>query len=524
MQGLSAVRQDASAQALEPVLGKHWVLNAWQALTAMAIACSFLVYSYCPLNPSEIWTHVGQGAWNIKQGQLATNDPMLALADGMQWTNSSWLAQLALAATHQNAGAEGLSALFAVLATLIGISWFVLYRRITGRTELAIVGWFVWTAASFPIISRFGPQLFGALCLAVLLNLIYLRPLCWAKYLLCGLLFVLWANLHISFVVGLIVLTAYFLGQAIDVFRRTGTLTATLRNPRVKRWLILVDVAALCSLINPYGMHLWLKVLRLPQLMDSAEMWQPLVLHSYSGVLFAMTLLAIVSAVRLNTTPMKGREILLVCCLAMLAALHRPLMVWYVPIVLFVLLPRFARVLPPLHRDFGKTERPLSAVDFRYSLITALAIWTVFALSPVSNPVLGGKPRTELHLYGKSTPLSAAEYLKHTPTEKLIWAPIWWSGWLKTHADVNPFATHQLENLPTLARRDYWRIAHTESGWSRVLDRYGVHALVIDRARQAALERAAKKLKQWHVAFQDEQCIIVVRNQSTSGHTHATGS
>ena len=54
MQGISAVRQDSSAQVLEPVLGKRWVLNAWQALTAMAIACSFLIYSFCPLNPSEI--------------------------------------------------------------------------------------------------------------------------------------------------------------------------------------------------------------------------------------------------------------------------------------------------------------------------------------------------------------------------------------------------------------------------------------------------------------------------------------
>ena len=517
MQGISAVRQDSSAQVLEPVLGKRWVLNAWQALTAMAIACSFLIYSYCPLNPSEIWTHVGQGVWNLENTQLSTSDPMLSLADGMPWTNDKWLSQVILAAAYKNAGAEGLSALFAVLATTIGVSWFVLFRRITGRIDLAVAGWMTWTVATFPSMSRFGPIVFGSLCLALLMNLICFRPYRSTKYIICGLLFVVWANLHTSFLVGIIVLLAFFLGQAIDVHRRTHSLSKTFRNTKVKRWLVLFEVAAVCSLINPYGFGLWLKVFNLPQQMNAAEMWRPLILHSFSGMLFATSLLAVVIAVRTSTTPIKGREALLVICFALLAGLHQPLMVWYVPMVLFVVLPRFARVLPHSRHAKGKVERPLSAVDFRYSLITALAIWTVFALSPVSNPVLGGKPRTEPQLLGKMTPLGAAEYFEQTPTHELVWAPVWWSGWLKTHANVSPFATHQLENLPQLALRDYWRIAHTESGWSRILDRYGVHALVIDRERQAPLEKAAKKLDGWHVAFEDEQCVVVVRHQTTSG-------
>ena len=524
MQGLSAVRQDSSAQVLEPVLGKRWVLNAWQALTAMAIAASFLIYSYSPLNPAEIWTHVGQGAWNIENARLSSNDPMLSLADGMPLTNDKWLSQVALAATYKHSGAEGLSALFAVLATSIGVGWFVLFQRMTGRVPLAIGGWLVWTIATFPSMAKFGPMVFGSFCFVVLMHLICFRPHHWTKYVLCGLLFTLWANLHVSFVIGIIVLMAYFLGQLIDVHRRTRSIAKSFRNSRVKRWLILVEVAAICTLINPYGVGLWFKAVSMPAQLDAGDMWRPLILHSFSGTLFATSLLAVAVAIRTNTTPIKGREALLVICFAIMAGLHQPLMVWYIPIVLLVVLPRLVRLVPHSRQSAGKVDKPLSAVDFRYSLITALAIWTVFALSPVSNPVLGGKPRTKEHIYGKNTPLAAAEYFKQTPTEGLVWAPIWWSGWLKTHANVNPFATHQLENLPALARRDYWKIAHTESGWSRVMDRYGVHVLVIDRAHQAPFEKAARKLKGWSVAFENDQCVIVVRNQPTSGSPNAQRS
>ena len=190
MQGISAVRQETTTQALEPVLGRRWVLNAWQALTVTAIACSFLIYSYCPLNPAEIWTHVGQGVWSVENRQLATNDPMLSLAEGMPWTNDNWLSQVILAVAYLKAGATGLSALFAILATSVGICWFTLFQRITGRIEVAIAGWLFWMIAAFSTISRFSPIVFGSLCLAILMNLICLRPNRWTKYVLCGLLFV----------------------------------------------------------------------------------------------------------------------------------------------------------------------------------------------------------------------------------------------------------------------------------------------------------------------------------------------
>ena len=146
---------------------------------------------------------------------------------------------------------------------------------------------------------------------------------------------------------------------------------------------LLAEVAAIGSLINPYGIGLWFEAVSLPV---STDAWQPLILRSYSGVFFALSLLAVVAAARLNRTPIRSREFLLVVWFAILAGLHQPLIVWYLPVVLYVLLPRFARVAPPLRRASTQPEKPLSAVDFRYSLITALAIWTVFALSPASTP------------------------------------------------------------------------------------------------------------------------------------------
>ena len=105
---------------------------------------------------------------------------------------------------------------------------------------MALLGWLVWTVVSSPILTRFGPLVFGLLCLAILMNLICIRPLRRSNYLLCGLLFILWANLHFSFLIGIILLAAFFIGQILDTIRRTSSLSATCRNRRVKRWLVLL--------------------------------------------------------------------------------------------------------------------------------------------------------------------------------------------------------------------------------------------------------------------------------------------
>lgn len=72
---------------------------------------------------------------------------------------------------------------------------------------------------------------------------------------------------------------------------------------------------------------------------------------------------------------------------------------------------------------------PAKPMQFLFTLLSALVMWTAFALSPLAGPVLGGKPRPIDHAYSPETPHSVAKFLREQPPKGLVWAPDDWSDW-----------------------------------------------------------------------------------------------
>jgi hypothetical protein len=345
-------------------------------------------------------------------------------------------------------------------------------------------------------------------------------------------LFCVWANLHGSYVVGLAFLGCVALGTAIDVGWREKSFAAMFQSPDVQRWVFLAELALLATLINPYGLDLLVYNLTFasnPNLQTILE-WQPLVVFGVGGREFALSIVLLLVLWRVSRAPVSAVQVLLLAlfCFASLKSVR--MIGWYAPVFAWVVMPHLGdlwtrwRIAPsdapaepvqPVAAD-GEAEYELPpGRSFHFTLICGLLLWMGFAFSPVYTLVMGGKSRTEAQLFDKqSSPLKVAEYLAKNPPQGQVFQPQHWGDWLVRRVPgLTPFMTSNMHLVPSQVYADYQRIASAQPGWVRVLDRYDVKTLVLDKELQPIIVQAMKQTTGWALAYEDDQALVYVRTK-----------
>lgn len=181
---------------------------------------------------------------------------------------------------------EGGVAMLRTLHVAVGVAyaWLLLsaYRRAAGSLPLACAGLII--LASIATVLR--PQVLGQVCFAALLwQLSGMKTeaarVHWRLAWTMPLLFVLWANLHGSFLIGFYLAGLYWLGSAIqagsgvDGWRLRRALAAPEHRPLL---LGLIAATAAVACLNPHGPMLFLRAIevgRHPNISWFDE-WRPL--------------------------------------------------------------------------------------------------------------------------------------------------------------------------------------------------------------------------------------------------------
>lgn len=185
------------------------------------------------LDPDFGW-HIRFGEITLSEG-LTKKDLFSYTMPSYNFVNHEWLTDLALAILYKHFNIFGLSiifAIFALLATLI-ISPFK-------NKGLSILIYFL----TIPLLLSFSgirPQLISWFLFAVVLQI-----LIHSKYLLLlPFIFLIWANLHGGFVIGLLVLLIYFFTNLVK------------KQGHMFRLFFYTTLCFATTFINPYGSELW---------------------------------------------------------------------------------------------------------------------------------------------------------------------------------------------------------------------------------------------------------------------------
>jgi hypothetical protein len=208
----------------------------------------------------DAWWHLRVGQWVVEHRAVTTNDPFSAPGHDRSWVAYSWLFEVVLYGLYQAFGLCG----FVVyrcglsLAVTAALHWFVAKREprflhAVGLTGLAVLG----VAMLFQERPWLFTVLFSVLTLDAVLDLRAGRR--GLTFWLLPPAFALWANTHIQFVYGLMILGLGCAAPALDRWRRCEPESGAGRlwSRDWRRLVGLTAVCALATLATPYHVHLY---------------------------------------------------------------------------------------------------------------------------------------------------------------------------------------------------------------------------------------------------------------------------
>jgi hypothetical protein len=223
-------------------------LVLWAALYAVAA-----VAVTRPVLDEDIWWHLRIGQWVIDHGTVPQTDPLSAYGEGRPWVAYSWLFEVLVAGLHRALGLHGILLYRALMSfgVVAALHRFVVKREPRFLPAFGLVG--AGLLALVPVLSE-RPWLFTILfttwTLDVVLDLRAGRAT--RRAWLLPLVFVVWANVHVQFVLGLAVLALGCLAPVLD--RRLGWDDTG----RGERRLVGLSLACiLATLVNPYHVRLY---------------------------------------------------------------------------------------------------------------------------------------------------------------------------------------------------------------------------------------------------------------------------
>jgi tetratricopeptide (TPR) repeat protein len=228
-----------------------------RGLLALLLVLSFLagLFKICD---NDVWWHVRTGEIILDTARVPRTDPFSHLAEGHAWITHEWLAEAVAAAV---ARAGGLAALTLAKCGVAAFLALVLWRLARGAGASAGAAFaailLAIATARFRFFER--PHLATLVLLPVILDAlarIVARPGggLSRRDLAVPLLFLLWANLHGGFVIGLAMFPVVGLAGAAAAWRvrRGGGAPGFAR---LRRLGALFALSAASTLANPNGIH-----------------------------------------------------------------------------------------------------------------------------------------------------------------------------------------------------------------------------------------------------------------------------
>lgn len=258
----------------EHIMGseRRSVASPWTLTLAIAAGTYLLLLAAggALLNDPDTYSHIALGRWIIAHGAVPTVDPFSQTFAGTHWVAFEWLSQVAYAVAY---AAGGWAAVVALAAAAMALAFALLTRFLL--RQIAPVPTLILVLVALVLSS---PHILArphALALPVLVLWVGTlvraldegRPPPW----LLLPLMILWANLHGSFTLGLLLVGPI-------AFEAVWNAAPAARRAVLLRWLAFGVLAVAAASINPYGPEMILvtyRTIALGAALSIIGEWQP---------------------------------------------------------------------------------------------------------------------------------------------------------------------------------------------------------------------------------------------------------
>ncbi len=478
-----------SEPAVEAAPAQRRTLPLWTGLIVLAV---MLLGDRLLLDPDTYW-QIAIGQWMIDHRAVPWTDPFSFTMRGQPWISTQWLAQVILSQVYAWFGWAGPVALSALA---IALTYLLLARFLVRRL------------GDVPVL------LMLPLSFVIALPHLYARPhvlalpvmVAWVAALLSAaerrdapplgfvLLIALWANLHGSFVFGLVLIGPMALDAVLSA-------DAKSRARLLSRWFVFGLVALAASCLTPYGWHSLLAaraILNLGEALKLIREWAPADFGSL-GPIEAGTLLVIALALFKGMKLPLMRAVLFAGLLYMMLAHVRNA-------ELFALLGPMV-VAAPLAAQFGgrKSEAHLT---FPRPYSIAVSGTVVLMAVMIVGAVAFGRYRPAENV----TPAAAVAILKDRHAQR-VFNDYNFGGYMIAQG-LAPYIDGRTElyGEKFMVEHDAARRLLRPSEFFELLEKYRIDATLLHRKSPAA--QILDQVDGWRKVFIDDQVAVHVRDDA----------
>ncbi|MCX6340050.1 MAG: hypothetical protein NTX71_09060 [Candidatus Aureabacteria bacterium] len=465
----------------------------------LTLASSFAIFCLTNnVSDPDLWGHIRFGSDIIEKGQIPRSDTYSYTAYGKPWINHEWAAEVIFACLFKHLGSRGIIALRLISLIILGVLIRHLQKGILCGVEWqTIIAWLVISTISYGLCFR--PQLFSYFFFTLLVLLLLRKPRGYKA--LTVAIFLIWANTHGGFLIGLGALALY------SLFACAGALSKRL--PREAARTLLFFAAALAvTLINPYGIGLW------SFLYSSVSTGRHYLLEWASvpagGLSFtdfkALGAIVVLSAI-MSRKPWNGwlLSLTLVCALASLR--HNRHMPFFAIAAAFFLPEHLDGMMARLRNPFGEfTQRehhPLAPLYIGISLCILAAI-----------PAYRGRSAYSLRVPADQYPVAAVRWMKEHQLRGNCAVFFNWGEYLIWHLrdTLKVSIDGRYETVyPEEVIDDNFGCFFARPGWRNLIDRYPTEMILVHPLNPVT--PFLEGLSEWALVFKSETASLFVKKQ-----------
>lgn len=465
----------------------------------LILASSFAIF--CLTNnvaDPDLWGHVKFGSDIIESGRIRHSDAYSYTAHGKPCINHEWAAEVVFAWLFRQWGRHGVFALRIIGLVVLGALIRRLHKGVSCGLEFrTIAAWLVVSTASYGLCFR--PQLFGYLFFTLLLLLLTDKPPGYQAAVVA--VFLLWANTHGGFAVGLGALALY----------STATYAVALREGRrreARSALLLLAASAAVTLVNPYGVGLW-SFLYSSVSMDRPYLpeWAPIPAAGLSFTDFK-ALAAIVALCMIVSRRPRNNWLLALTVLCGIASVRHNRHIPFFAIAAAFLLPaHLDGMMERLHHPFGeftmKDPHPLALPYVAVSLCILAAI-----------PLYRGRSAFSLQVSTSQYPVAAVRWMKERRLGGNCAVFFNWGEYLIWHlsGDLRVSIDGRYETVyPAAVIDDNFDFFFAGNGWRNLIDRYPTEMILVHPLNPVS--KLVAKSTDWALVFGSDTALLFVEKK-----------
>ena len=496
----------------------------FEALFGVALLAMAMVETLDP----DMWWHLRTGEYILAQG-LPRQDVFSFTVPDHAWITHEWLSQVFMWLVYQAGGLPGLMLVFALL---IALTYWLVYLASEGRPYVAA---FVTLLAAIAAAIVWGarPQIFNMLFTAVFVFIVErvrrkkLNP----RFLwLMPAVMVVWANAHSGYLLGVVLLGAYTVGEALQRGLRCSVFTVqfsvfnfqisgdgescggALAWPQIKEMAAITAVSFLVAVLNPNGPTLWIypfQTLGSPAMQQYIQEWQSPNFHA--ALFWPFAAMALLGALALVFSPKRPSftDLLLYfgpAAAGFLSARHIPLFtIMAAPIIArhitgILRQTRFASLAAesdPAHE--ARPTRSLTILNWAVLLVAILgaSAWALVKIDNNQAAIARIYPVAAVDFLEEAGLAQAPGYNSYNWGGYLIWRglPVFIDGRADVYGDDFIFY--------------YLKTFELQEDWRQPLDDYNVAYVIMETGSPLNTLLAASG--EWQEAYADDVAQIFIK-------------